>query len=137
MISILLVLLLLFGFGYSAPQCSFQTVNNRQVCVCTDRGSFQIVDDVYCSSDCGCSFSQAWNDFTNAVKQTPIFNFLSGFSLNVSGTPPPPIPVHLPPFVDTTIDIASHPLMLLLLQTLKVAWTLFGTILAYFIIFRR
>lgn len=137
MISVLLFFLLLFSSAEAAPQCSFQTVNNRQVCVCTDGGSFQIVDDSYCSSDCPCSFSQAWNDFTNAVKQTPIFNFLSGFSLNVSGTPPPPIPVHLPPFVDTTIDIASNPLMLLLLQTLKVAWTLFGTILAYFIIFRR
>ncbi len=133
------LVLLLFSFVFSfALNCNFQTVNGRQACVCTDRGNSFIVDDSYCSSSCSCpSISQVLQDFVNTAKNTDLFRFLSSFQLNVSSTPPPPVPVDLPPFLHTSIDIAGHPLMLTLLSVLKTAWIIFATILSYFIIFRR
>ncbi len=135
-----IVFLFFFLSSYSAfaLTCQFEDTGQGRACVCRESNSVFIVDDSYCASSCSCpSISQVLNDFINSAKNTDLFLFLSSFRLNVEDNPPPPIEVNLPPFIHTTIDIANHPLMLLLLSALKTAWIIFATILSYFIIFRR
>ncbi|SNZ16738.1 hypothetical protein [Hydrogenobacter hydrogenophilus] len=132
-----LLFLLLLPFLAFALQCGFEDVGGKQACVCRERNQMQIVDNSYCGA-CSCdTIEQVLQDFVNSAKNTSIFQFLQGFSLNVGGTPPPPIPVNLPPFVNTAIDIAGNPVMVSLLVAMKTAWIIFATILSYFIIFRR
>jgi len=132
------LLILLSSYSALALTCRFEHTGQGQACVCRERNSVFIVDDSYCSSSCSCpSISQVLEDFINSAKNTDLFLFLSSFRLNVEDNPPPPIEVNLPPFIHTTIDIANHPLMRLLLMSLKTAWIIFATILSYFIIFRR
>jgi len=132
------LLFLLSSYSALALTCRFENTGQGRACVCRERFSVFIADDSYCSSSCRCpSISRVLNDFINSAKNTDLFLFLSSFRLNVSDNPPPPIEVNLPPFIHTTIDIANHPLMRLLLMSLKTAWIIFATILSYFIIFRR
>jgi len=132
------LLFLLSSYSALALTCRFEDIGQGRACVCRERNSVFIVDDSYCSSSCSCpSISQVLEDFINSAKNTDLFLFLSSFRLNVEDNPPPPIEVNLPPFIHTTIDIANHPLMRLLLMSLKTAWIIFATILSYFIIFRR
>lgn len=132
------LLFLLSSYSGFALTCQFEDTSQGRACVCSEGNSVFIADDSYCSSSCSCpSVSQVLGDFINSAKNTDLFLFLSSFRLNVLDNPPPPIEVNLPPFIHTTIDIANHPLMLLLLASLKTAWIIFATILSYFIIFRR
>ncbi len=132
------LLFLLSSYSALALTCRFEDIGQGRACVCRERNSVFIVDDSYCSSSCRCpSISQVLEDFINSAKNTDLFLFLSSFRLDVSDNPPPPIEVNLPSFIHTTIDIANHPLMRLLLMSLKTAWIIFATILSYFVIFRR
>jgi len=132
------LLILLSSYSALALTCQFENTGQGRACVCRESNSVFIVDDSYCSSSCRCpSISQVLEDFINSAKNTDLFLFLSSFRLNFEDNPPPPIEVNLPPFIHTTIDIANHPLMRLLLMSLKTAWIIFATILSYFIIFRR
>lgn len=132
----LILFVLIFSFSY-ALQCRYENVNNRQVCVCRERTNVFIVDDSYCSSSCPCDISQVLQSFTDKLSNVPLVQFLTGFRLNVQDTPPPVIQVNLPPFINTTIDLAQNPLMNLLLSVMRISWIAFATILSYFIIFRR
>jgi len=134
---VVFLLFLLSSYSALALTCQFENTGQGP-CVCRERNAVFIVDDSYCSSSCSCpSISQVLEDLINFAKNTDLFLFLSSFRLNVEDNPPPPIEVNLPPFIHTTIDIANHPLMRLLLMSLKTAWIIFATILSYFIIFRR
>lgn len=132
----LLVFLITLSFSF-ALKCRFENVGNVRACVCREGLSVFVVDDSYCSRACRCSLSNVLNNFKDRLSNVPLVQFLTGFRLNVSDTPPPVINVNLPPFINTTLDIASHPLMNLLLNIMRISWIAFATVLSYFIIFRR
>lgn len=132
----LILFMLIFSFSY-ALECRYEDVNNMQVCVCRERTNVFIADNSYCSSLCPCSLFLVLQSFTDALSDVPLVQFLTGFRLNVWDTPPPVIRVNLPPFINTTIDLAQNSLMNLLLSVMRISWIAFATVLSYFIIFRR